>query len=120
MTTNGHDTSQPAAAVPTRRLGTFVIPIAAIEQRPGLIKKALSTVIVVDARAIYPQGVIIYQALCDQFDPIPDGVPVPSYEAVTEPIAPGAELFKGWRRTTPKHPVEAQLVTPQTPRLVLP
>ena len=83
-----------------RRIGQFTIPCEVIDRQPQAVRKVLGTVIVVTAKPVWPPGYVLYTALCDEFDPIPDGLPPPSYVAEMGEIIPGTLSFKKWVRVS--------------------
>lgn len=114
---NGAEVVPPIQAplpkvVNVRRLGCFFVPVKAIESQPAAVRKVTTTVIITDARALWPQGVIMYTGLCEEFDPIPDGMNPPEYMAEMVTIIDGQPSFKRWVRQTPRHPAEGALVIP--------
>ncbi|QXN72669.1 hypothetical protein RCZAHN_60 [Rhodobacter phage RcZahn] len=63
-----------------RRIGRFEITLDVINDHPDAVLAIMSKVIVVEATNHFAEATVRYTAICEDFEPLPDGMMFPDYD----------------------------------------
>lgn len=65
-----------------RRIGKFKIHRVIVDNNPEAAQAVMSKVVILRAEYMYPEDVIEYKALCEEFDEVEPATIPPDYEVV--------------------------------------